>query len=711
MHARDVPAVEKTATGGGVRRIGRRRQLAVQQAITALGIAFALGVVMTLVQLTLDWRQARQDIDATLNDVVSLVRRTAAEAAFNLDERAAATIVGGLLTHENIAAAELRDDMGKVLAGSRRTIEDDTPRWVARTLFGDRHEMLVALDHGDGRQLAVGALALTIDTRGVAATFSRRVMVQLATGAASAILLALALTFAFKHGVTDPLRRLSAAVARVNPQRPETMNLAIPEVERRNELGLLARNIVGFLNALRENLHQRESAEAALRRMATLDALTQLPNRSLLADRLRHAVLRASRTHRQVAVMFIDFDRFKLINDSLGHSAGDDFLRQVSGRLASCLRESDTLGRYGGDEFLVIAADMDEGLAAARIADRMRAALVEPVTIDGRPIYATMSIGIAVFPRDGRDPDGLLRAADTALYSVKASGRDNYCFYSSEMNEAATSRFNIEHGLRHALDHDELELHFQPKIASGSLRLTGVEALLRWRHPERGLIPPLEFIPVAEESGLMQLVGARVVRQACRFVRVWRDRFGYELSVAVNVSPAQLGGRGLIDVIRAETADHGISPSALQVEITESGMVQRLDEAQAMLEELRGMGVAIALDDFGTGYSSLSYLRRLPLSVLKIDRAFVTALPDDRYDSAVAATIVELAHRIGLKVVAEGVETEAQAEFLRAVGCDEMQGYLFGHPMPEDELVVLVAGLGPDGVARIARGAGDMFTG
>lgn len=700
MHGGDVPVADKATTSAG-RRAGRRRRLAVQQAITALAIAFALGVVMTLVQLTLDWRDARQEIDNTLADVVRLVRRSAAETAFNLDDRAANTIVDGLLTHENIAAASLRDDLGKVLAQRQRPVEEDTRRWIARTLFGDRREIAISLEHGDEKPVPVGTLALTVDTRGVATTFSRRVLVQLATGAASAILLALALTFAFKHGVTDPLRRLSAAVARVNPLRPETMNLAIPEVERRNELGLLARNIVGFLEALRENLRQRESAETALRRMATLDALTQLPNRSLLADRLRHAVLRASRTHRQVAVMFIDFDRFKLINDSLGHSAGDEFLRQVSARLNSCLRESDTLGRYGGDEFLMIASDMDDGLAAARIADRMRATLAEPVVVDGRPIYATMSIGIAVFPRDGRDSDSLLRAADTALYSVKASGRNSYCFFSAEMNEAATSRFNIEHGLRRALDGDELELFFQPKVASGDLGLAGVEALLRWRHPERGLIPPLEFIPVAEESGLMQLVGAWVVRNACCFVRRWRDRFGYELTVAVNVSPSQFGTRTLVEVIARETAAQGISPSALQIEITESSMVQRFDETLAILAELRAMGVSIALDDFGTGYSSLSYLRRLPLAVLKIDRTFVMALPDDRYDSAVAATIVELAHRIGLKVVAEGVETEGQAEFLRAVGCDEMQGYLFGHPLPEDELVALVAGLDADGVIRM----------
>jgi len=443
----------------------------------------------------------------------------------------------------------------------------------------------------------------------------------------------------------------------------------------RSEMGAVT-HFVGVLN----DVTYRKNAEARLNHLANHDALTGLPNRNLLNDRLAHAIAR--RREDMAAVLFLDLDRFKLINDSYGHDVGDELLRAVAARLVGCLRDEDTVARLGGDEFVVLLEDLPGGDAAATIAGKVAGRLAEPLMIGGRELPVAASIGIALYPRDGRDAQDLLKNADTAMYRAKEAGRGGFCFFAGEMNAHALRRLTLENELRRALDGGELEVFYQPQVTMDSGRLIGAEALVRWRHPLRGLVSPIDFIPVAEETGLIVALGEQVLRIACRQIADWQRRGLPPLTVAVNLSPRQFRQADLVTVIAAIIAETGVDPARLELEITESAAMQNADSTVAALQRLRAMGVSLAIDDFGTGYSSLSYLKRFPIDKLKIDRSFILGVPADGDDTAIVQAIAAMAGSLGLKLLAEGVENEAQRGFLAAFGCAAAQGYLFGRPQP-----------------------------
>ncbi|HEX5801761.1 MAG TPA: bifunctional diguanylate cyclase/phosphodiesterase [Azospira sp.] len=430
------------------------------------------------------------------------------------------------------------------------------------------------------------------------------------------------------------------------------------------------------------DISERKAAEARIDHLAHHDALTGLFNRYNLESRLAQSLLAVRRENRLLAVMFIDLDRFKVINDTLGHHIGDLLLVEVARRLGTCVRESDIVARLGGDEFVValtsLACDMDAALIAAKILN----ALGQPYTIEGKLLHSTPSIGISMFPFNGETSELLMKNADTAMYYAKEKGRNNFQFFSPAMTAAATERMELERDLRGALADGQYELHYQPQICARNGRLCGVEALIRWRHPELGLIPPAKFIPIAEETGVIEEIGAWVLREACRQKAEWRRAGFLDLRVAVNLSAYQLRSPALLAEVRMAMAAHGIGPGELELEVTESTAMEDPERAIGQLKALRDMGIELAIDDFGTGYSSLAYLKLLPIHTLKLDRAFVRDIETDENDAAISAATLALAHNLGLKVVAEGVETEAQREFLSRHNCDLLQGYLFGRPAP-----------------------------
>ena len=443
----------------------------------------------------------------------------------------------------------------------------------------------------------------------------------------------------------------------------------------RSESGAVT-HFVGVLN----DVTYRKDAEARLNHLANHDPLTGLPNRNLLHDRLAHAIAR--RREGMAAVLFLDLDRFKLINDSYGHDVGDELLKAVAARLSACLRGEDTVARLGGDEFVVLLEDLPGIDAAASIAGKIAARLAEPLSVGGRELPLAASIGIALYPRDGRVPQDLLKNADTAMYRAKEAGRGGFCFFAGEMNMHALRRLTLENELRRALDGGELEVFYQPQVAMDSGRLLGAEALVRWRHPLKGLVAPADFIPVAEETGLIVALGEQVLRAACRQIADWQRRGLPPLTVAVNLSPRQFRQADLVATIAGILAETGADPARLELEITEGAAMQNADEAVAALRRLRAMGVGLAIDDFGTGYSSLSYLKRFPIDKLKIDRSFVQGVPDDGDDTAIVQAIAAMAGSLKLKLLAEGVESEAQRAFLESLGCAEAQGWLFGRALP-----------------------------
>ncbi|MGQ0545173.1 MAG: putative bifunctional diguanylate cyclase/phosphodiesterase, partial [Betaproteobacteria bacterium] len=428
---------------------------------------------------------------------------------------------------------------------------------------------------------------------------------------------------------------------------------------------------------------------------ANYDALTGLPNRSLLHDRLKQAVY-AQRTPRNIAVVFMDLDHFKFVNDSLGHSVGDKLLKAMGERLRATLREGDTVGRVGGDEFVLILADQTNEEVIFRAMQRISAKVAEPITVEGKELYVTCSAGISLYPQDGPDVDTLLKNADAAMYRAKEHGRSNFQFYTSEMNERVNERLALEGALRRAIERDEFLLHYQQKVDLKAGAIIGAEALVRWLHPEWGLVRPARFISLAEETGVIVPLGEWVLREACRQARAWLDQGLRPGVVSVNLSARQFRQQDLVRVVSRVLEETRLEPAHLEMELTESMVMHNVDAAIATLQGLKSLGVRLSVDDFGTGYSSLSYLKDLPIDALKIDRSFVRDIGagSEEGEGVLAQAIISLGHNLHLKVVAEGVETDAQVRFLKRHGCDEVQGFLYGEP------------IAPEAHARLLESAG-----
>jgi diguanylate cyclase (GGDEF)-like protein/PAS domain S-box-containing protein len=443
-----------------------------------------------------------------------------------------------------------------------------------------------------------------------------------------------------------------------------------------------ARGRVTRVAGIASDITQARQAQERLAHLAHYDQLTNLPNRGVFYERLAHGIVQAARHHWIVGVVFIDLDRFKTVNDTMGHSTGDGLLQQIAVRLLECVRGEDTVSRLSGDEFAVVLARLtdadDAGIVAAKILQRLKI----PFQVGGIEVVVSASIGITLYPGDAATADVLMRNADVAMYNAKSRGRDNYQFYTAEMNARALARMQLESRLRGALERDEFVLHFQPKIQLDSGRICGFEALMRWQPPGEALVSPADFIPVLEETGLITPVGEWVVAAACEQIDAWRAAGLTPVPVAINLSARQLRHAGFSGVVATVLARYSIEPALLEVEITESSLMENPEEAQVALAELKAIGVTLAIDDFGTGYSSLAYLKRFPFDTLKIDRSFVRDIPADPDDAMIARTIIALAHSLSLEVVAEGVETEDQLGFLVANRCDHAQGYLFSRPVP-----------------------------
>ena len=429
-------------------------------------------------------------------------------------------------------------------------------------------------------------------------------------------------------------------------------------------------------------------AAERIHRLAHYDPTTELPNRVLLQDRLLHVINHASRSGKRFALLFLDLDGFKLINDNLGHAAGDEVLRLVGVRLTSRLRKADIVARVGGDEFAVLLSDVDRDSGVQAICDELLQVITEPYELGGEQGHVTTSIGIAVFPDDGSEVQTLLKHADAAMYQAKERGKNRYAFYEPEMNRRAEERLQLTRQLRRAMAHDEFDLCYQPQYDLGAGHLVGIEALIRWSDDQGRLVEPTRFLPVAEDTGLIVTIGAWALETACRQAQQWREQglaFG---RLAVNISGRQFQGEGLPDAVENALAVSGLPGDLLELEITETWVMEGPFKADAQMRALRDMGIQLVIDDFGLGNSSMAYLKRFPVDKLKIDRSFIRDIPADQDDAAIVSAITAMGHSLGLKVVAEGVETAEQSSFLRGIGCDEAQGFLFGRPVPADEMNV-----------------------
>jgi len=493
---------------------------------------------------------------------------------------------------------------------------------------------------------------------------------------------------------------VASAISRAAHLATATRVADLPTVPaRKDEIGTLMTSFAKMLATIEQQtdeINQFPRRLDQLARQAFRDSLTSLPNRSLFMDRLAHALTRTERRGEQLAILFLDLDRFKVVNDSLGHGVGDQLLIGVSQRLASCLRPEDTIARLGGDEFAILIEDVKDDKAPAAVADRLTGELQQPFTVEGREVVITVSIGIAMSTAKRMTPEDILRDADLAMYHAKGKGKARYEIFDKSMNAPAQERMDLELDLRNAVARGEFILHYQPILELPTGRIVEMEALVRWKHPQRGLLFPGDFVGLSEETGLIVPLGRWVLHEACRQTRQWQLATpGSSLAISVNLSARQLQQPGLVEEIAAVLRETRLDPGALRLEITETVVMHDAPTTLAKLEALKALGVQLAIDDFGTGYSSLGYLKRFPVDTLKIDRSFVKGIGQNVEDSAIVRAVITVAKSLGLAVTAEGIESADQLEQLRSLGCDHGQGYYFAKPMPSDRVPALLLTTAP----------------
>jgi len=480
--------------------------------------------------------------------------------------------------------------------------------------------------------------------------------------------------------MTSSKKKLASMTAKIEKQRHI--------ISQQNEI-LLESNQT--LTSDRDLLELKvEERVKAYEKLAHFDSLTGLPNRFLFNDRLKHALVRADREKYKVSLLLIDIDRFKNINDSAGHPVGDELLKQMAHRLVCTVRVDDTVSRLGGDEFAVVLEAINISELTASVADKIQFAMSKPFSVNGETIYLTVSVGVSIYPDDADDAVELLKNADAAMYRAKSQGKNQYQFYTRDLTISADSRFSLETQLRLALDNDEFQLYYQPQVDFSNGKISGAEALIRWQHPERGMVPPSDFIWLAEETGFILELGEWVLRTACQQIHTWVDDGLFKGRVSVNLSSMQFSQPNIVTTVKQILSETCCSPHSLEIEITESVLIGQPDEVARIVDAFKEEGIELAIDDFGTGYSSLAYLKRFQVDWLKIDGSFVRDVTTDANDVAIIRAIIDMGHALGLSIIAECVETEEQSEFLKSVGCDWAQGYLFGKPLSANDFTNLL---------------------
>ena len=667
-----------------------RHSLSVKLLRLVLLWALLAGLLLSLAQILVDLRSVRDAIDRDAEDILAMFHDPASQAIFSLDRDMAAQVIDGLFANQAVQQALISHPEEDPLASRERPLSTVFYRHLTDPLFDTRKSYTIPLYGRAPYDNYYGDLRLSLDTSFYGERWLRNAMIILITGILRALVMAGAVYLLYHILLTRPLSRIIRHIGLINPDHPGKMVMPMLAGQEKNELGLLINQINQLLNAIERNRSGRREAEASLLHLSRHDQLTGLPNRELLLEQLTRVLADAQRRQRNVAVLCCGLDDFKEINEKFSYLVGDKLLITVAERLQSHSGRLTSVARLGGDQFALIVADVEEPYEVAELAQQVLNDLSQPLPMNDESVVMHATIGITLFPDDSMDPSKLLQKAEQTMMLAKTRSRNRYQFYIASVDTEMRMRRELASGLRDALLRNEFHLVYQPQIDLNDQRLVGVEALLRWQHPERGSVPPDLFIPLAEQSGAIIGIGEWVLDQACRQLREWQQNGLPELHMSVNLSTVQLHHPDLCNMVSRVLDRYALAPHTLELEVTETGLMEDIGAAARHLKELKATGVRIALDDFGTGYSSLSYLRGLPLDKIKIDKSFTSDLLEDEDDRNIVRTIIQLGRNLNMQVIAEGIECAEQEAYLRAKDCHEGQGYYYSRPLAAPALWVWI---------------------
>ena len=663
-----------------------KNSLSVKLLRVVLLSALIVGVVLSCAQIVFDAYKTRQAVANDAERILDMFRDPSTQAVYSLDREMGMQVIEGLFQDDAVRMASIGHPNETMLAEKSRELQHSSSRWLTDLILGKERTFTTQLVGRGPYSEYYGDLSITLDTATYGQGFIVSSVIIFVSGVLRALAMGLVLYLVYHWLLTKPLSRIIEHLTTINPDRPSEHKIPQLKGHEKNELGLWINTANQLLESIERNTHLRHEAENSLLRMAQYDFLTGLPNRQQLQQQLDKILVDAGRLQRRVAVICVGLDDFKGINEQFSYQTGDQLLLALADRLRAHSGRLGALARLGGDQFALVQADIEQPYEAAELAQSILDDLEEPFALDHQEIRLRATIGITLFPEDGDSTEKLLQKAEQTMTLAKTRSRNRYQFYIASVDSEMRRRRELEKDLREALRRDQLFLVYQPQISYRDHRVVGVEALIRWQHPEHGLVPPDLFIPLAEQNGTIIPIGEWVLDQACRQLREWHDQGFSDLRMAVNLSTVQLHHAELPRVVNNLLQMYRLPPRSLELEVTETGLMEDISTAAQHLLSLRRSGALIAIDDFGTGYSSLSYLKSLPLDKIKIDKSFVQDLLDDDDDATIVRAIIQLGKSLGMQVIAEGVETAEQEAYIISEGCHEGQGYFYSKPLPAREL-------------------------
>lgn len=667
-----------------------KNSLSVKLLRVVLLSALIVGVALSVAQIVFDAYKTRQAVASDAQRILDMFRDPSTQAVYSLDREMGMQVIEGLFQDDAVRIASIGHPNETMLAEKSRALQQAPSRWLTDLILGRERTFTTPLVGKGPYSEYYGDLSITLDTATYGQGFIVNSVIIFISGVLRALALGLVLYLVYHWLLTKPLSRIIEHLTSINPDRPSEHKIPQLKGHERNELGLWINTANQLLESIERNTHLRHEAESSLLRMAQYDFLTGLPNRQKLQEQLDKILTDAGRQQRRVAVLCVGLDDFKSVNEQFTYQAGDKLLLALADRLRAHSGRLGALARLGGDQFALVQADIDQPYEAAELAQSILDDLEAEFALDHEGIRLRATIGITLFPEDGDSTEKLLQKAEQTMTLAKTRSRNRYQFYIASVDSEMRRRRELEKDLREALGRNQFHLVYQPQISYRDNRVVGVEALLRWQHPEHGLVPPDLFIPLAEQNGTIIPIGEWVLDQACRQLREWHDLGFTDLRMAVNLSTVQLHHTELPRVVNNLMQIYRLPPRSLELEVTETGLMEDISTAAQHLLSLRRSGALIAIDDFGTGYSSLSYLKSLPLDKIKIDKSFVQDLLDDDDDATIVRAIIQLGKSLGMQVIAEGVETAEQEAYIISEGCHEGQGYHYSKPLQARELAAFL---------------------